>query len=288
MGRRQRIDRFGGSKDEYIKFLEQRVLDLKAQVRNICQCQQATHQHTATFHSQLSTQPSTQTSIQPPTQTSIQPPTQTSIQPSTQLSREFTFQYETPSQAVKATKPFSEEWKTLTRNFARAVPKNEKEWVARREEVHLHRPETVIRTFCLLTRRSQQLSSLDIGDAPGRETSILNVLRDYQVFTSVLRTERDYAKQVSYYSTLLFVGLSKVALWTGANLDEVDDHMRKFLTDQQGKECKATMTYLGQLRTAATWPIRRMDELYDKGLKHRSWEIFVLCMVPSSVLANHC
>ncbi|CBX91489.1 predicted protein [Plenodomus lingam JN3] len=211
-----------------------------------------------------------------------------STQPSNQSPGRFIFQIETPSQTAKTTEPSSELWKAATKEFIRAVPKNEKDWSDRRKQVGLHQPEAVIHTFCLLTRHSQQLSSLNIGDAPGTEASILNILSDYQVFTSVLGAEKAYATQVSNYSTLLFVGLSIVAFSVGTDPEKVENHMRKFLTHQQSKVCTAKGSYLSKLRTAALGPIKRMDELCEKGLKDRSWEIFVLCMASSNVLAIHC
>ncbi|KAF2182617.1 hypothetical protein K469DRAFT_586197 [Zopfia rhizophila CBS 207.26] len=257
--RRQRIDDFKGTLTEYSIYLEQLVHSLQAQVWYWYR--QAEHQHTVPVRSQSSTQ---------------------------QPSGCFVFQLETPeSQANKATKPSIEPWRAATKEFSGQVPKDEDGWSSRRKEVHLHEPEAVIHTFCLLTRRSTQVCSLGIGDTPGGEASILDVLGDYRVFTNALGAQKAYVTQISYYSTLLFVGLSIVALRTGANPEAVDDYMRKFLTDQQGKECTAGETYLSQLRTGALWPIRCMDELYDKGLKHRGWEIFVLCMVLSYVLANN-
>ncbi|KAH8701180.1 hypothetical protein GQ44DRAFT_718009 [Phaeosphaeriaceae sp. PMI808] len=115
-----------------------------------------------------------------------------------------------------------------------------------------------------------------IGDAPSDEASILDILEYYGEFANKLGAHKAYATQIAYYSTLPFVCLAIVALRTGSDVGAVDDHMKKFLTDQQGKECKSGETYLSRLRTGALWAVRRMDELYKKGLKHRGPEIFVL------------
>ncbi|KAF2182599.1 hypothetical protein K469DRAFT_690714 [Zopfia rhizophila CBS 207.26] len=265
--RGQRIGSFKGNLSEYSKHLEQVVYYLEAQVRYLQEqvqffCQQAGHLYTVPVQYQPSTQ-------QLPDQ--CQPSTQ-------QLPGRFVFQLETPeTQAGKATKPSIEPWKAATREFLSQVPKDEDEWLAKRKEVRLHEPDAVIHTFCLFTRRSPQVYPLKIGNAPGGEASILDVLGDYRGFANALGVHRTYAIQISYYSTLLFVGLCIVALRTGTNPEVVDDHMRKFLTEQQGKECTAGETYLSQLRTGALWTIKRMDELYETALKHRGWEIFLLC-----------
>jgi hypothetical protein len=128
---------------------------------------------------------------------------------------------------------------------------------------------------------------LEIGDALGDEASILDVLGDYGGFANALGAHRIYATQISHYCTLLFVCLSIIALRAGSDLKAVDDHIRKFLTDQQGKDCKSGEIYLSQLRTGALWAVRRMDELYEKGLEHRGPETFVLCMFLSNIVANN-
>jgi hypothetical protein len=61
---------------------------------------------------------------------------------------------------------------------------------------------------------------------------------------------------------------------------------KEFLTKQQGK-CDGDLKYMQQLRTAASWPMERMKELGQKGLGHRSEEIFILCIVcPTPLEAN--
>ncbi len=162
--------------------------------------------------------------------------------------------------------------------FSARVPKDEQGWLAERKQARFCEPKELIYTFRLLTRCSLQLRSLDIGNKPDDEASILDVLGDYRVFANALAAHRTYATQISYYSTLVFICLCIIALRAGAELGAVEDHLRDYLTEQQGKKCEAEGTYLSQLRTAALWPLKRMDELYRKGLKHRAWEVILHCM----------
>lgn len=277
--RGQRIGNFKGSVAEYSKYLEQLVYQLQAQVWHLHQ--QVGHQHTVPIPSQPSTRQPIQS--QPSTAQVVQ------SQPlKQQLLGSPIFQLETPeSQAKKATKPSIQPWRNHIDGFLSQVPKDEDSWSAKRKQTHLHKPEAVIHTFCLLTCRSPQVRSLMIGDAPSDEASILDLLEQYGGSTHALGAHKAYATQIAYYSTLLFVCLAIVALRTGSDVEAVDGHMKKFLTDQQGKECTSGKPYLSRLRTGALWAVRRMDELYEKGLKHRGPEIFVLCVFLSTVIANN-
>jgi hypothetical protein len=262
---KQGIENFEGSAVQYTKFLEERVWFLEEQVRRLSS--QVGHQHTVPFPSQPSTQ--------------CQSPVQ-------QLSGSLVFHLETPeSQTEKATKPSVELWKATTRKFVRLLPKDENGWSDGRTKVNLHKPEAISNTFCLFARHSPRVRSLEIGDAPSDEANILDVLGDYGGFANTLRTHRIYSKQVANYSTLLFVCLCVIALRAGSDLKVVDDYMRKFLTVQQGKECRSEKTYLSQLRTGALWVVKRMDELDKKGLKHRGPEMFVLCTFLNNIVANN-
>ncbi len=277
--RGQRIENFKGSLADYCNYLEQLVYQLQAQVSHLHQ--QAGHQHTVPIPSQPSTWQPIQS--QPSTAQVVQ------SQPLTQpLLGSLIFQLETPeSQANKATKPSIEPWRDCIEGFLSQVPKDEDSWSAKREQVHLHKLEAVIHTFCLLTRRSPRVRSLVIGDAPSDEASILDLLEHYGGSTNALGAHKAYATQVANYSTLLIVCLAIVARRTGSDVEAVNGHMRKFLTDQQGKKCTSGPSYLSRLRTGALWAVRRMDELYEKGLKHRGPEIFVLSMFLSTVMASN-
>jgi hypothetical protein len=116
---------------------------------------------------------------------------------------------------------------------------------------------------------------LNLRQRPDREANILDILGDYHVFAKALVGNKTYATQMSNYSTIIFLGISIVALWARFNIDAVDLHIREFLTAKQGKKCEASGTYLSQLRTAALWPIIQMEKLYQEGLKHRAWELFL-------------
>lgn len=200
--------------------------------------------------------------------------------PSTQLSftepavGQFIFQIENPESQAGKFKASTEP--AIISEFLQRVPVDEDGWSKRRDYVQLCKPEELLHTFRLLTRLSRKSCSFDIGHKLDDKESILDVLRDYGRFANALGAHKVYATQISNYGTLLFICLSIVARKTGAKPEVVDEHIKKFLMRQQEK-CDAGSEYLTRLRTAALWPVKQMNELYRKGLKHRAWEMFVLC-----------
>lgn len=252
--RKRRVHNFEGTEDEYIEFLEQKIHQLEVNVQQLQVEVQHLNQRGGLGGLQL-----------------VQPPTPRT--PGVLL-----LQLGTPSQARNARNRCIAPWKSVIHEFSSQVPKNEGEWLARQEQLHLRMLEDVVHTFRLFTRCSRQLRPLGVDDKPDCKASILMVLEDYGIFANKLGGHRAYATQISYYSTLLFFCLSIIALRAGADIEAVDNHLREFLTEQQGQKCDAGAVYLSRLRTGALWPLKRMVELERKGLKHRSAELFVLCM----------
>jgi len=175
------------------------------------------------------------------------------------------------------------EWKPLLNEFTSLIPKDEGGWAARRKQVRLHKTEDILSAFHLLTRYSPQLGSLDVGNTLNSKADILGVLEDYGRFVVGLEIHKTWAIQLSYYSSLLFVCLCVISLHAGADKDAVNDQLRQFLTELQGKKCEAGADYLSQLRSAVLWVLRRMGELEKRGMEHRSYEIFVLCMAFNNI-----
>ena len=175
------------------------------------------------------------------------------------------------------------EWKPLLNEFTSLIPKDEEGWAARRKQVRLHKREDVLSAFHLLTRYSPQLGSLDVDNTLDSKAGILDVLEDYGRFVVGLEIHKTWAIQLSYYSSLLFVCLCIISLHAGADKDAVNDQLRQFLTELQGKKCEAGADYLSQLRSAVLWVLRRMDELEKRGMEHRSYEMFVLCMAFNNI-----
>lgn len=251
-GRKRRIGNFNGTAAEYrthleqwVHKLQQRVCDLEIELQHLrqrsCLACTTTIQH----------QPSTSGGL--------------------------LIEFENPKPQATS-QPNPDLWKVATKKFARRVPKNEEGWSDLRKRVGFCKPKDIIHTFRLLTRDSRRLRPLAIGDKPGSGASILDVVGDYRAYANELVVNKCYATQISYYSTLLFTCLCIIALRAGARRDAVDDQLREYLTEQQGEKCESEGTYLSQLRTAALWPVKRMDELYKKGLEHRAWEVFLHCM----------
>jgi hypothetical protein len=141
---------------------------------------------------------------------------------------------------------------------------------------HLGGNWLLVRTFCILTRLSPL--SLEVNQPRDGNANVLDILQDYGSFTNELTINTMYTTQISHYATLLFVCLAVIARHTGVKPLDVDTQIVKFLKKQQGHGTD-NLDHARRLRKAALWPIERMKELYKKGLKHRAWEIFVLCMI---------
>jgi hypothetical protein len=156
------------------------------------------------------------------------------------------------------------------------LPKTNDDWSNRRKLVQLDTTTKLIHAFCQLTRIRSRTRSLAIGERPEDKASILEVLHDYGSFAMAMAGEKLYATQMSNYSALLFTCIAVVALKTGADPVTVNNCLKAFLNAQQGS-CTADSTHLEHLQHGALWVVSRMNELYSKGLKHRSWELFLLC-----------
>lgn len=152
------------------------------------------------------------------------------------------------------------------------VPKTEEQWKAKREEVNLSKVDSLINTFLLVARLSP-----DAYNA----TNIFDALEQYQQYASTLITQNKIVRPVSDYATLVFMCLCVVSIHSGISIKKVEEQIKKFFTTQQ-KECTSTSKYLSSLRTGALWALRQMDELYQTDLRHRAWEVFLICTNPRS------
>ncbi|KAF2812801.1 uncharacterized protein BDZ99DRAFT_517114 [Mytilinidion resinicola] len=270
MAKPQRINGYSGTVVEYSHYLEQLVYQLRTQVLQLQIQVQNLHQQLDQRSAPVQCQPSpTQPSsekwkfrIETPGEQSSKPPRKPPRKPTSEPTSE---------PASEPTSEPSELSKLLS-----LIPKDENEWSARRQLVCLSEPEDLVDAFCLLTRLSSQSCPLRTGDKPEDGASISDVLQDYGQFSIALNGRRNHAIQISNYSTVLFVNLVSIDLATGATLEAADSHMKKVLKVLQRK-CEADSKYLSRLRTAALWPVQQTKELYQKGLMHRAWEIFVIC-----------
>jgi hypothetical protein len=179
----------------------------------------------------------------------------------------------TPS-SQQSSPPEPKRKKTELSNFLSRVPKDEKEWSDTRIRRGFHDRAELVKTFALLTHMNPLACFLH--SPPKDRASMIQMLDDYGAFLNELATRKNYATQVSHFSTLLFCCLALVALELDTPLTKVDEIMKTCLSQQYGN-CTASGKYLSRLRTAARWAVQRVDELYKVGLKHRAWEIFLMC-----------
>jgi hypothetical protein len=184
---------------------------------------------------------------------------------------------ETPeSQAPKAPVSSATVTNSELKQLISKLPKTNDDWSARRKLTRLDTIAELLDAFCKLTRISSQSRSLAIGERPADTASILEVLRDYDSFAIALVGEKIYATQISNYGALLFTCVAIVALKAGADPEAVYERLKAFLIAQQGRS-KADSTHLKSVLEGALWVVSQMNELYSKGLKHRSWDLFLLC-----------
>ncbi len=111
----------------------------------------------------------------------------------------------------------------------------------------------------------------------GEDVPSLTIVSEYREWTTTLEYHRHWAGQISNFSTLLYICICIVAIATGGEKNAIEADMKLFLEIKQG-QCTASKDYLRRLRAGARWAIDCVKELGSAGLKHRAWELFVICM----------
>lgn len=99
---------------------------------------------------------------------------------------------------------------------------------------------------------------------------------------------------LKYYSTiriaapflsLIFLAACEVALSTGVEKSRVRAIQRIFLTESRGKECNVQYISLDKERGGARWFINQTQYLFQRGLRHRAFELFLLGKLAYSYVA---
>lgn len=176
-------------------------------------------------------------------------------------------------------KPGENDWETTEIcRFWDLMPTTEEGWLMRRKSVLLSEPKAIIETVYQITGRTQyQPTDTRIGQT----TTLSDLLRASQELALGLKSDNARLRQVSRFSMLLHVCLCRVAYNAGKlSGDAVDKYMNEILPTRNGKAIGSS--HSKNLRSSVLWPIRVAEELRDKGLGNRAYEIFLLCKLSAS------
>lgn len=190
-----------------------------------------------------------------------------------------------PDRELQSPTPKQPNWRTKLSRFTNCIPKTEEGWITRRKETRMATEVDLIKSISVLTGRWTQAPHLSTTSTV--DVSSLTIVSEYRQRTASLEQHSAWAEQISNFSTLLYICVCIVALWTGNKQEDIDADMRLFLAAKQAK-CEAETRYLKRLRNGALWAIRQINNLISAGFKHRAWELFVICMSIATCILPPC
>lgn len=170
-------------------------------------------------------------------------------------------------------------WEAATSDFVARVPTTAAQWLKRRKEVQLFKPEQIIDAFHLLTFRRHHIyfsdPSVELAAGP------LKAVGAYRNLLGLLQRASGCSTQLYNYSQVLFFCVCCVARGNGLTVEEVDGMVKEQLPERD-----ASSKYMSRVRTAAKWAAQLIDKLEDT-LGHLAPSLFLLCKFVGPTARNY-